>query len=289
MSYACPRTTRAKTSTSTAPAPPRRRVRAQAETVAPVVRTSSTSSTRRPSSRALRAGLTAKAPATLRRRWAGLKRPWEGVWRRRRRQVGDDRDPGAAAERLGQQRRLVETPVEQPQPVQRHRRDQVGLGHQAGPGAGQPGTVARGPFGAVGVLEAEDQRPAALVVAHDRPGPVEVGALAHAGAAQRLRPQLEFQGEAADLAERRIEEVDPLPASGAERAGTLDRRPARQAARRQQRVERQPGQGANSFDGALDGTWKRRHDVSLVRGPRASQTTEPPRPGRCAREARGTL
>ncbi len=29
-------------------------------------------------------------------------------------------------------------------------------------GAGQPGAVARGPFGAVGVLEAEDQRPAAL-------------------------------------------------------------------------------------------------------------------------------
>ena len=35
-------------------------------------------------------------------------------------------------------------------------------------GAGQPGAVARGPFGAVGVLEAEDQRPAALVVAHAR-------------------------------------------------------------------------------------------------------------------------
>ena len=52
----------------TALAPPRRRVLAQAAAVAPVVSTSSTSSTRRPASRDARAPLTAKAPATLRRR-----------------------------------------------------------------------------------------------------------------------------------------------------------------------------------------------------------------------------
>src|SRR5437588_12181421 len=58
-------TTRANTSTSTCAALARKRARAQASVVAPEVRTSSTSTTRRPSISAVRSGATLKAPCTL--------------------------------------------------------------------------------------------------------------------------------------------------------------------------------------------------------------------------------
>ncbi len=58
-------TTRANTSTSTDAALARKSARAQASTVAPEVRTSSTSTTRRPAISALRSDATLKAPCTL--------------------------------------------------------------------------------------------------------------------------------------------------------------------------------------------------------------------------------
>src|ERR1700679_2529563 len=79
---AAARTTRASVRTSTLRAPDRFRVRAQADTVAPVVNTSSISSTVRPLTASARFGAIRNAPRTLRRRaLADGISPWLGVGR----------------------------------------------------------------------------------------------------------------------------------------------------------------------------------------------------------------
>jgi hypothetical protein len=80
--------TRASVKTSTALAPPRNNVLVQADTVAPVVNTSSTSNTRQSDNCVARPDRMANAPATFRWRALDPKPPCEGVARVRTRRSG---------------------------------------------------------------------------------------------------------------------------------------------------------------------------------------------------------
>src|SRR5271156_5965904 len=87
------RNARANIKTPTDAAPARFSTRAHSSTVAPVVMTSSTTTTRFPAK--LRPAWTAKAPRTLRSRAAGPRRPCEGVRRRRTSQSAATSGPPA--------------------------------------------------------------------------------------------------------------------------------------------------------------------------------------------------
>ena len=123
---------------------------ATASAVAPVVSTSSTSSTcRQPA--AARASASAKAPRRLSRRRAAPRADCSGVWRIAAAEVRAQRPAPFLAQAAGDLLRLVEAPVGLPAPVQRHRDHRVGgLGQRrasarpaAGRGPGPPGPGAR--------------------------------------------------------------------------------------------------------------------------------------------------
>ena len=75
--------------------------------------------------------------------------------------------------------------------VQRNRGDHVGLDKQAVAGPCQPPAEGRRAMSMIAVLEVHDQRPADLVVAHDRAGPLERRPPRHAGAAQGVAAMVE--------------------------------------------------------------------------------------------------
>ena len=117
---------------------------------------------------------------------------------------------------------------------------------QLATGPRQPAAEGGRAVGAVAVLEAEQQAARDLVVAQHRPRPVVAWRLPGAAAAKHLGPQVVAEGKAAGGAERRREEGKAAPAGAAERAGPLDPDAADEAARRQQRIEGEPRQGADS-------------------------------------------
>src|SRR3546814_5164460 len=100
-------------------------------------------------------------------------------------------------------------------------------------------------LGAIAVLEAEQQRPAGLVVAHHRTRPLERRRLGEAGAALIILAReavsvavgIEGEGKSAAPAQRIGNEGNRRPAGGAERALTLDQLAAAEAARRQHEIE----------------------------------------------------
>ena len=167
----CGLTTSARVSTSTPAAPAAFRARAQPSRVAPVVRTSSISRTRRPSICARRRAGTAKAPATLRVRAA---RPdFCGAVRfRLMRTSGLERAASLSRHALGQQGSLVVAAGPEPGPMERHRGDQIRLGQKLRTGPRQPAPEERRQIGPVGMFEGEQHRPAAGIVAQHRAAPV---------------------------------------------------------------------------------------------------------------------
>ena len=235
------RTTRARVSTSTWAAPARRSTRAQAPTVAPVVSTSSTSSTVAPSSRLAMPGMGAeRAGGDVREPRLAAEALLRGASRGgAARGRAPARSAGLAGERLREDGRLVVAALEQAPAMQRHRRDQIGVGQQLGAGARQPATERRRGVGAVGVLEGQDQAARAVVVAQRRARPIVGRRLGGAGAAERRLRQRVRQRIAAQAALRRPEKGQRAPAArrtagpGASTTGA-----AAEAARRQHQVER---------------------------------------------------
>ncbi len=136
--------------------------------------------------------------------------------------------------------------------MQRHRRHQVGLGQKGGPAACQPGAEGRGGLGAVGMLEAQDQAPAGLVIDESGAGMGEGRGVAQAGPAEQGlglpgiagRIGIEGKRRAAAGAQRRSQPGDPPPAGRAQALGPGYGRPAAEAQGRQHRIQRK---GARAF------------------------------------------
>ena len=131
--------------------------------------------------------------------------------------------------------------------MERHRRHQIGLCQELGPRPGQPAAEGRRQIGPIGMLEGEQQGPAAGVVAEHRPGPVEDGRGRPAGRAELIGPQLDLERIATTPTEGRGKELDGRPAAGAERSGLRssdEALAAADAARRQDQIEEPSGRPA---------------------------------------------
>jgi hypothetical protein len=142
-----------------------------------------------------------------------------------------------AADRLRQHGRLVEAPPHQPQPVQRHRRNQIGVGDQLGAGARQPSPEGWCAMGAVAMFEADHQTAAQIVIVQHRPRPVEQGLGANAGPAHRISAGVERVGHAANRALRRGYEFGVDPAFRTQAARCRDQGIAGEALGRQHGID----------------------------------------------------
>ena len=167
------------------PRPPPRSTSAQADSVAPEVSTSSTSSTRRPATAARVPRGQREGPGLVRR-----PRLAPAVLRRRRppprQQVGDEPPPGPPRQRPPELGRLVVAPPHQPRPMQRHRRDQLGVGEE--PAARPPPSTRRAAAPCRAGRRASAPAPSAARRRH-RPAPPPRGPRpADAGCSPRRRP-----------------------------------------------------------------------------------------------------
>jgi len=134
---------------------------------------------------------------------------------------------------------LVVAAAKQTAPVQRNRHDQLDACQNFAPGAFDPARERRRGVHPVGVLEAQDERFARLVVAHHAARAAERGRVRHAFAAHGRRLRV-LERQAAAVAERRPDEADRAPAGRAEGAGLAHRLAAGEAERRQHEIERDP-------------------------------------------------
>ena len=222
---------RPATSTSTRAAPAARRQSAQADSVAPEVITSSTSSTGRPGERARRgAGCAAKAPA-----WFAAPRVAAAMALRRASRgartsaSGSDRQARARARAArASSCRLVVAPPEQPAPVQRHRHDHVAPS-SSGAARARPSSAPSGPrqVEPVAVLERQHQ-PA-------RPSPRRAAPRAPRSQARRMA--------------QAVVAVDVGPAVAPEQrhaAGVAGQAPAMNCVSRQQAAQRPCGASVGS-------------------------------------------
>ena len=124
--------------------------------------------------------------------------------------------------------------------MQRHRRDQLGLGQQFAAGAGHPAAAGARHVGAVAVLERQHEALALVVVDQRRPRPAKARRAPEAGAALRRRPEILGEGHAAARAMGRGDEAEARPAGNTERTGLGDDFVTAEAQRRQDRIEQPP-------------------------------------------------
>ena len=216
--------------TSIRRAPAARKARAQAETVAPVVITSSTSTMARSATRGRAAVGDGEGASDVLRALAGAGPDL----RRRRARLAQHEGVECDAARRGdlpcQQCRLVELPPDQPPARHRHRHDQVGIGEQLGTGPCHPARQQAARLVAIGVLEAMDQF-AHDMVEHGRgAGPVVGrGIGGRRGRNQRPVTAAERQRQAEPVAQRRRDERDLLPTRSAKRVVGRNARMAAEA------------------------------------------------------------
>ena len=242
-SYA-PVTTRANTSTSTRFAPALKSAREAALAVAPEVKTSSISTTLSP--RTGRAGGGAKRAldvfSPLRAGEADLAAG--RLDPQKRAQVA--RLAGLARNFRRQRRRLVEPPPPQPQRMQRHRRQEIGVGEHIRAGARHPASDRPGELGAVGIFEPMRERARRPVLEpRHRPGAGEHGRIGHRLGRDEALPKVLLERRPETLAKRPLDESHRAPAARAERSMQIRRGAAGKACRRIEGVERGLSQARN--------------------------------------------
>ncbi len=220
-------TTRANTSTSTCDAFALKSARAQASSVAPVVRTSSTSTIRRPWTCDFASAESWNAPCTLLARCA-RDSPLQ--------QAAAQCDPALPFDGARERAGLIEAAAPGAPPVQRHRDQHVGAVEQFAAGARHPAAHRRGKIGAVVVFQRVHQRARDLIIAHRGARPRigrRVGDRFHR---QHVGTGVVDEGDAEPRTIRRLDERQFGPAFGAN-AVTLDRLAAGHAQGRQRDVE----------------------------------------------------
>ncbi len=257
-SYA-PVTTLAKTSTSTRFAPALSSALALALAVAPEVKTSSTSTTLSPrSDRALgdseRAldifGPLRSAHAHLAA--CRLDAPKRGQIARFSRSARDLRR---------QRGRLVELPSPQPQGVQRHRRQEIGVGQNVGAGASHPACDRPGELRAVGIFEPMHERAGGSVLEpRHGPGAAERRRIGHRLRRDEALAKIVLERRAKALAKGPLDEAHGAPAARAQRAVLVGGGAAGKARRRIKRVER----GASQIRGERASAARPRQAVSSI-------------------------
>ncbi len=143
----------------------------------------------------------------------GLARAFQGIA-----EIGPAETP---RHRPGQLRGLVEAAMQQPERMQRHRHDDIGLCNHIGAGAFEPAGQHRREIKAVAILEAEDQTTDRVIIDAGRPCPTEGKGFVAAVIAVRAhtKEQPAFKGTGAHIAAVVIEKTDARPV-GRRQSGT---------------------------------------------------------------------
>ena len=205
-------TTRANTSTSTGAALARNSARAQASTVAPEVRTSSTSTTRRPSISVLPVGRDLERALDV----AGALRPRQADLLLGRpdapQRFGSHLYAGLPLDDARQRAGLVVTAAPAAPPVQRHRNQHIGLVEQFPPGPRHPAAHRGGEIGAVLVFQRMHQRARDVVIAHRGAGALIGRRIGDRFHRQQAGAGIVDKGNAEPRAKRRRDERQFCPA-----------------------------------------------------------------------------
>ena len=260
MGSHAPVTTLAKTSTSTRFAPALNSALEAALAVAPEVKTSSTSTTLSPRTAAPSA--TRNAPWTFSALCARLKPTWLRVALTRRSAAQIARFSGSAGDLRRQRGGLVEPPSPQPQGVQRHRRQEIGVGQNVGPGASHPARDRPGELGAVGIFEPMHERARrSILEPRHGPGPAERRRVGHRLRRDEALAEVVLERRAETLAKGPLDEAHRAPAARAQRAVPVRRGAAGKAGRRIKRVER----GLSQAQGERASAARQRRAVGFIR------------------------
>ena len=231
-------TTRANTSTSTEAALARSSARAQASTVAPEVRTSSTRTTRRPSNPVLPVGRDLERALYV----AGALRPGQADLLLGRtdapKRFGCHFHAGLPLDGARQRPGLVVTAAPAPPPVQRYRDQYIGLAEQFPARPRHPAAHGGGQIGAILVFQRVHQRARDVVIAHRGAGARIGRRIGYRFHRQQAGAGIVDKGNAEPGAKRRRDERQFRPAGGAD-AFAVDRFAAGDAQRRQRDVERE--------------------------------------------------
>lgn len=121
--------------------------------------------------------------------------------------------------------------------MQRHRNDDIGFIEKRPPSTIEPARESRREIEPVGMLERQDRASALFIVAHDRTRPVEGWRIGETGRAKRIAARVQIERQATALASRPIQEVDVLPACGAEISGLAHLRAATDTEWRVKKIE----------------------------------------------------
>jgi len=238
-------------------APARLSTRAHSSTVAPVVITSSTITTKGPADIAL---ARRRPEVTLCRCPPTANQP-----------IGRDLGPARGTHRVSEQRRLVVAALEEPGPVQRHRDEQIGAREDLAAGTVHPFPKRGGRVSMVAVLEGEQQAAAVLVVAQHRARLMPSRRLSRTVATDRTFAHRMGKRQTAKHTPRRRKEGDPTPAACAQGIGLIDNLTTGQTARRQHTVDERPADPSQSI-GRFGGKGCRsRHDDPSSGCPRVRQ------------------
>jgi len=142
--------------------------------------------------------------------------------------------------RLGKQSCLVVATLKEPGPMQRHRDKQVGASEYVRAGTLHPPPEGGGGVCMVAMLEPEQQAAAVLVVTQYGARLVPDGPVARAVATDSILTHRMGKGQTAKQTPRRREEGDPAPTPTAQRIRLFDHLATREAARRQNTVDKRP-------------------------------------------------
>ena len=143
--------------------------------------------------------------------------------------------PGRQSPR--QLRRLVISPLPQPEPVQRHGHDQIGFGQKRLAAARQPLAESGNQIQAVGVLEGEDRTLALFVISENGASPVEGRRRRQARGAARSRARIESKWQAAAIASRSVEKSNAAPTGRTKALPAAQRFAAADTKRRKQKIQ----------------------------------------------------
>ncbi len=230
-------TTLAKTSTSTRFAPALNSALEAALAVAPEVKTSSTSTTLRSRTTALSA--IRNAPWTFSALCVRLKPTWLRVALMRRSAAGLHGFSRLAGDFRRQCGGLVELPSPQPQGVQRHRRQEVGVGQNVGSRASHPTRDWPGKLSAVGIFQPMHERPGRPILEpRHRPGPAKRRRIGHRLRRDEALAEILLERRAETLAKGPLDEAHRAPAARAQRAVPVRGGAAGKTRRRIKRIER---------------------------------------------------
>ncbi len=134
---------------------------------------------------------------------------------------------------------LVELPSPQPQRVQRHRRQEIGVGQNVGARADHPTRDWPCEFRAVGIFEPMYERARrSILEPRYRPGPPERRRIGHRLRRDEALAEIVLEWRAETLAKGPLDEAHRVPAARAQRAVSVRGGAAGEARRRIERIER---------------------------------------------------